>query len=466
VTPRNATTLTITMLALCGSMAWAEEGTTPPATPTPPPASEPAPPAPAPAPPTPQEAQDHQARDQQVAEGLYVQAERAKDEGRMDDAVKLIGQAVTLEPGNDTYRKANDDIRAMAGVSPDSRSVTVDRVANELQVKQQELWVEAEAKIDDGQRAMEAGDYNEAERDFQMASTRLETLPYSDDRKGPELRRVASLRQDAQSRREKSDQQQVALRNNEAAAEKRQLRDISLRIERDRIDAMLSRAELARQRRDFDEAILLCEQVLKINRAEERASELLARCRRERHIYLRQITADRWDEEHRLLSEQIRTAMLPQLELVKYSSDWPELDARRTAPVNGTGSDQTDTWRKSIEDQLEQEIHVEFSETDLPDVVSFLQKVTGVNIVLDPAVINTTPPPVTLTVDHIKLKYVLDTIMKITSLSYVLKDEAIYISNSEGVKGDVYMKLYDVRDLTHAMQSFPGPTLDIPEPGG
>jgi general secretion pathway protein D len=28
------------------------------------------------------------------------------------------------------------------------------------------------------------------------------------------------------------------------------------------------------------------------------------------------------------------------------------------------------------------------------------------------------------------------------------------------------MKLYDIRDLTHAMASFPGPDLDIPEPGG
>ena len=453
MTPRNATTISVTMLALCASWACADEAPAP----TPPP---PAPPSQGATP------EERQAHDKQAAQASYVEAMRARDEGRMDDAVRLIGQAVALEPDDQGYRKANDDIRAMAGVSPDIRSVTISHVTEELNVKQQQLWVEAEAKIEDGQRAMEAGAYAEAERDFQMASTRLETLPYSDERKAPEMRRVASLRQEAEDRKEKSDRLVAADRNNEAISRQRELRDMSLRIERDRIDAMLARAERARERRDYDEAILLCEQVLKINRAEERASGLLAKCRRERHVYMRMITADRWEEEHKLLSEDIRSSMLPQLEIVKYSTDWPELDARRSAPSRGAESEQNEAWRKVINDQLEQEIHVEFSETDLADVVAFLQKVTGVNIIVDPAVAQATPPPVTLNVDKMTLKQVLDTIMRLTNLHYALRDEAIYISTGEGVKGDVTMKLYDVRDLTHGMQSFPGPELDIPEPGG
>jgi general secretion pathway protein D len=449
VTPRHATTtLTLTMLSLC-ALARAEEAPTPPATPGSDDAS----------------LAEHRSHDQQVAGGLYVQAMRAKDEGRLDDAVKLLAEVVRLQPENQTYRQADDQVKAMAGVNPDSRSVTIDRVTDAFDVKQQQLWVEAEAKIEEGQRAMEAGNFSEAQRDFEMAGTRLDTLPFADERKAPELRRVAGLRQEAQTRREKADQEASSERNRQAESRQQQLRDLSLQIERDRINAMLARAERGRQRRDFDEAILLCDQILKINRAEERASILLAKCRRERHVYLRQMTADRWDEEHKLLSEQIRTAMLPQLEIIKYSSDWPELDARRTAPTRGL-DEQNETWRKVIQEQLEQEVHVEFADTSLEDVVTFLQRVTNVNIIIDPAVLTTSPPPVTLTVDHTPLKSVLDLIMRVTNLNYVLKDEAIYISNTQGVRGDVYMKLYDVRDLTHAMQSFPGPELDIPDPGG
>src|SRR5262249_4542651 len=75
-------------------------------------------------------------------------------------------------------------------------------------------------------------------------------------------------------------------------------------------------------------------------------------------------------------------------------------------------------------------------------------------------------PPVTLNVQEMKLKHVLEYIMRLTSLTYVLRDEAIFISSTAGVRGDVYLKIYDIRDLTHGLTSFPGPDLDIPEPGG
>ncbi|MBA3707450.1 MAG: hypothetical protein H0W83_01365 [Planctomycetes bacterium] len=439
------TVLTIAMTALC-STAYGETA-----------------PAPQPAPDT----ADHRTKADQTAEGLYVQGMRAKDEGKLDDAVRLLGMAVNHQPGNAKYRKAYDDVSAMAGVNKDARSITIDRTADELFVKQQQLWTEAQAKADEGTRFMEAGQYDEAERSFQMASIRLETLPFADDRKEPELRRVQALKNEARTRREHQEQDDAVTRNQAALDRQRDLRDMSLRIERDRIDAMLLRSERARQRRDYDEAILLCEQILKINRAEDRASSLLVKCRRERHVYLRQMTADRWDEEHKLLSEQIRTAMLPQLEIIKYTADWADLDARRGAPVHGLDENENDkVWQKAINDQLEQEVTLDFSETDLVDVVAFLQKVTGVNIVLDPQVTAASPPPVNFKVDHMKLRFVLDYIMRNCGLSYVLRNEAIFISNTQGVRGDVFMKLYDVRDLMHAMQSFPGPDMDIPEPGG
>ena len=123
-------------------------------------------------------------------------------------------------------------------------------------------------------------------------------------------------------------------------------------------------------------------------------------------------------------------------------------------------------WRKDIQNQLEQEITLDFQDQDLTEVVGFLQKYTNANIVLDPKVIAAAPPPITLKVEKMKLSNVLAFIMKLTSLNFTLRDEAIYISNAEGLRGDVQMKIYDIRDLTHAMQSFPGPDLDIPEPGG
>lgn len=441
--------LTLTMLALCGMpLTAADQVDT-----TPPPATQPA-----------AENPDTNRR-QALAEAAYVSGMKAREQARLDDAVRDLRQAVDFAPANEAYRKELHTTEAMAGLLRDSRSTAVDRVADELNVHQQELKSEAIARLDDGAKAMESGDYTEAERLIQQASVRLETLPFADPAREPEMRRAESLLKENRIRREKAEREAATKRSQSALDQQMQLRDLSLKIERDRIDAMLKRAQRARERRDFDESILLCQQVLKINRAESRAESLLAKSQRERHAYLRQVTADRWDEEHKLLTEQIRSAMLPQLEIIKYSSEWPEIDARRSAPVRGNqGEDQA--WRTDIKNQLEQEITLDFQDQDLGEVIAFLQRVTNANIVLDPKVLAAAPPPITLKVEKMKLKFVLDFIMKLTSLSYTLRDEAIYVSNAEGLRGDVYMKIYDVRDLTHAMQSFPGPELDIPEPGG
>ena len=400
-----------------------------------------------------------------AADYYYDRGVKAMNEGRMDEAIRDLTIAVDWQKENPKYRKALDSAQAIAGISRDPRTLQINRTADELNVRQQQLRVEASAKKDEGSKALEAGDYAEAERCFSLALTRLESLPYSDPSREVEERSVEKLMGIARERREQQEIKDAASRNDQARDRKQDLRDKGLKMERDRIDAMLKRAQKARERRDYDEAILLCQLILKINRAEERADGLLIKCQRERHIYTRQITADRWDEEHKLLSESIRTAMLPQLELVTYSPEWHDINARRGAPTRGL-AEQTEAWRAEIENQLDQEVTLDFQDSELVDVVAFLQQTTKVNIILDPKVVAAGTPPVPLRVEAMKLRNVFEFIMKLTGLTYTLRDEALFITNAEGVRGDVFMKLYDIRDLTHAMTNFPGPELSIPEPGG
>jgi general secretion pathway protein D len=397
----------------------------------------------------------------------FQMGQKAVQDNRLDDAIRHLTTAVDYMPDKKEYRDSLATAQALSGQSRDARSVYINQIADQHAVEQQRLWAEAQERLEQGRAALEGGDFHEAERSFQLAHIRLESLPYADERKEPEQRRVEGLLAETRQRRARAELQQATQRNQTAEERQRELRDASLKIERDRISAMYGRAQKARDRRDFDEAILLCEQILKINRAEERAHDLLTKCRRERHVYLRQVTADRWDEEHKLVSEQIRTAMLPQLELLTYSHDWHELDARRTAPKHGLTQAENEPWRQQIAAQLDQEITLDFQDTDLVEVIAFLQHITSVNFVIDPAVVaGGTVPPVTLKVESMKLRYVLDYVMRLTSLNYAMRDQAIYVSDNKGLRGDVYMKLYDIRDLLQGMTQFPGPDLEIPEPGG
>ena len=400
-----------------------------------------------------------------AASYYYDHGMKAMAEGRMDEAIHDLTIAVDWQPQEAKYRTALSQAQAIAGVSRDSRTTQINQTADELNVRQQQLRIEAAAKKDEGSKALDAGDYAEAERCFTLALTRLESLPYADPSREAEQRAIEKLIGIARERREKQEIKDAASRNDQARDRQQQLRDDGLKMERGRIDAMLKRAQKARERRDYDDAILLCQQILKINRAEDRADSLLIKCQRERHIYTRQITADRWDEEHKLLSESIRTAMLPQLELITYSPEWNEINARRSAPTRGL-TEQTEAWRAEINNQLDQEVTLDFQDSELSDVIAFLQQTTHVNIILDPKVVAKGTPPVPLRVESMKLRNVFEFIMKLTGLTYTLRDQALYITDAEGVRGDVFMKLYDIRDLTHTMNNFPGPELSIPEPGG
>ncbi|HEX3134005.1 MAG TPA: hypothetical protein VHX44_10545, partial [Planctomycetota bacterium] len=178
---------------------------------------------------------------------------------RMDDAIHDLTIAIDWQPQNPKYRKALDDAQAIAGVSRDSRTVQINQTADQLHVKQQQLRVEASAKKDEGKKAMEAGDFAEAERLFSLAETRLVSLPFAEPSREAELREVEQLVSIARERREKQELKDAAGRNDKARERQQELRDIGLKIERDRIDAMLKRAQKARERRDYDDAILLCE---------------------------------------------------------------------------------------------------------------------------------------------------------------------------------------------------------------
>jgi RNA polymerase sigma-70 factor (ECF subfamily) len=106
---------------------------------------------------------------------------------------------------------------------------------------------------------------------------------------------------------------------------------------------------------------------------------------------------------------------------------------RTSAAGAGNHSPQADApaWRRAIEQKLEQEVTLHVQNQNLAAVVTALKTISQLNIVIDPGVISANQPPITLGFDQMKLRYVLDFLMKMTSLNYSVRDEAIYITQAE-----------------------------------
>jgi hypothetical protein len=90
-------------------------------------------------------------------------------------------------------------------------------------------------------------------------------------------------------------------------------------------------------------------------------------------------------------------------------------------------ADQTD-WGKIILSRLDQSVTLDFQDASLEDVVLFLRQTTGLTIILDPKALTDKSPTVTMKVEAMKLRFVLNHIMRLTNLRYQLENEAIFVT--------------------------------------
>ena len=127
-----------------------------------------------------------------------------------------------------------------------------------------------------------------------------------------------------------------------------------------------------------------------------------------------------------------------------------------TAP---SGADDVNLGRR-----MKQRLSVDFVETPLTDVAAFLRTVTDCNIVLDPKVL-AADPRVTLKASDMELGSVLRWVTELTKIHMGFVDGAIWLSQ-EPYQGASRTVLYDVSDLVMPRRDFPGPELDISQPGG
>lgn len=386
--------------------------------------------------------------------------------GESMEAVRSLRVAARSEPGNETYAKALTRAEALAGTTTEPRSIIAVDLGEQYDAHLQEQWTEIQRRIKEGERHLEQGNYAQAEQQFQMAQLRLTTLPPSQALRDSELRKVESLIEANKQRRGQEEIARVTDRGQRAQEEAIARNRHEVNMEKQRIDMLLRRALRSCERKDYDQCILLCRQVLKLNGADRRAANLLAESQRERHAYLRKITADRWDEEHKLLSENIRKTLIPQLEIVVYADDWPEIDARRTVKTRPGDQTTEEVWRTEIKRRLKQVLDVSFEGASLADIITFFQTNTGINFLLDPRAATGIAPINLKLSGGVTAEQALNHLMNITKLQYSLKDEVIYVSTQVGVEGDVTTKTYDVKDLTIGITNYPGPVVSMPTGSG
>ncbi|MBM4044628.1 MAG: hypothetical protein FJ279_05900 [Planctomycetes bacterium] len=104
---------------------------------------------------------------------------------------------------------------------------------------------------------------------------------------------------------------------------------------------------------------------------------------------------------------------------------------------------------KKIEAAFRRQVTLDFAETPIEDVVTFVADFAAVNIVLDRNAVPAERRPITLKVKDASLEAAMNHILRQAQLTYGVVNEAVFITNAEGLKGSAGEPVLRARDLRY-----------------
>ena len=119
---------------------------------------------------------------------------------------------------------------------------------------------------------------------------------------------------------------------------------------------------------------------------------------------------------------------------------------------------------KEIEFKLRQPVRVSFRDTPFKDVVATLRAISKLNIVPDRSAMQemgiSDDAPLTLEVENIQLKSVLNMLLKQINMTYSIRDEVLQLTTEQYTRGKTQKRVYNVADLVVPIRDYPTATTD------
>lgn len=412
-------------------------------------------PAPAAAPPAPDPKPAISPEQAQVlAEAAYTEGLAKYRAGAFAEALELAEQAVRLYPPHAGAQQLRSDVLAVLSNRDNRLKMAASWFGSLQDIRTQETAVRLSAIMDRADKAMAAGDYEAAELDYDRVEIGIRSFPFRFDW-GELPAKVQARMAEARSKARTREIQQSADDRKAAAELARRQADLQAEALRLKVDELVRRAQTAFDRRDFRRAEIESWNAYELDRRREDARELYLAARREGHYKFDVDYRDEKTEGLARVAEEVHKSLIPQNELLIFPEDWQTRSMRKPREI---GSQKTEAWIQALNDRLNQQrLTFDFQDQSFEDVIAFLRQVTGVNIIVAPAVLAAQGGggTVTLRVKEMRFQDALDWILKITNLHYAVQDQALVI-NTEPISGAASLRLYDVTDLITPVRNFPG----------
>ncbi len=311
--------------------------------------------------------------------------------------------------------------------------------------------MEMERLYQEGKRLLEDGDFDKSIAKFMAVREIAHWMPYKEDvseydRGTTEL--IGQAKEERELRKEELDR----VRREEAARALAGEIGLEKEYKQKKIKRLMTQAVEFRRIQKFENAIALYEEVLILEPEHFRATIGRMDCR----VSLmdkknREMEEDKsWETQVSWLSAD--TLSIPQSKVIKKPDNW-EIVRKRTIPRFGRAID-VPPWRPPMEEDLgTKKVSIFFTETPLSQVLQFLGDLTEIDFVADLGE-EAVDPLVTIRVNSMTLRNVLNWIATLSGTRWGLKNEAVYFGR--GTVEDSVLRFYPIRDLMYEPTDFPG----------
>ncbi|MCC6741775.1 MAG: hypothetical protein IT452_22335 [Planctomycetia bacterium] len=404
-----------------------------------------------------------------LASGYYESGKKSFNELNFEKARDEFQRAVDLAPGNTEYRQWLDRSRQqMSQHVPGYDRAVMEALTDRLLARQEQARIEIQDHLARGNRAVNDKEYQTAIDEYTAVIEQIQWFPYHldlDAVKGEAevgLKRARDLKAEADRAR--------SLETVKAAENESNIRREEDRARRaETIGKLFNEAQEEFERERFGIAEALCDKVLQLDPNNDDAADLkeiavMARHKQNDKRILEDLKRE-WKWQFIKIDEksvaQTRVVEFPDAEI------WVD-DVQKRIPRGIQKQERkiSESERKTYAAMSSIKISLNFTDTPLPEVVSFMQEVTQLNIMIDrKAIEDPESKTVTFKVDDLAFDQALDLILKMADLAYKIDEGVIVITSKEAMQKETVLELYDVQDLTIKITNFKAPEISLETAG-
>ncbi len=400
-----------------------------------------------------------------LAETHLAQGRAFMEQSRFEDARREFQAAYNADATNKDALNELDRVNAILG---NGTKPMVAEARQDFQTsvgRHDQAVTLARTYFNWGTAARAAGDHAKAIENFEKALVLLRTNP-SADADFNEGSVKAALEQ-AKADKETADR----------ALEAKRLEDVKS-IERDRMEQERARVERTvneryRQavemfkREKFQEVQALCDEIIQLDFANQKAMRLKEEARRA------QLELQRNDNiaEHRrrwqLVLEEVQDIRIPQSAEVTYPDikKWTYIAQKGPIELNKETTEVSEVDH-DIMARLQGTTlkSVDWQDKPLDEAIKFIRNSTGTNVVVERAVDEAVPASdrnLALQFDTINAASALKLAVESLKLTYIVEDGLVKITTPAELRKRKVVQFYEVRDLVAKLSSFPGVEINL-----